>query len=136
MIKPFIAENLKEVQPAVLAYIGDSVFELYARCHVAAFHAGTSQKMHTQTIEYVNAKAQAKAMLALKDELTEEEDSYYRRGRNSNPHSVSKNSDIADYMNATGFEALMGYLFLDNQTERMEYLLYTSFDIIDDKVEL
>ena len=135
MIKPFIAENLKEVQPAVLAYIGDSVFELYARCHVAGSHAGTNRKMHKQTVEYVNAKSQAKAMMGLLDELTEEEESYFRRGRNSNPHSVSKNSDIGDYMNATGFEALMGFLFLDNQTERMEYLLYRSFDIIDGRTE-
>ena len=65
------------------------------------------------------------------DELTEKEADYFRRGKNSNPHAVSKNATHADYMYATGFEALLGYLFLNNEEPRMEYLIYKSFDICD-----
>ena len=65
------------------------------------------------------------------DELTEKETDYFRRGKNSNPHAVSKNANHADYMYATGFEALLGYLFLNNEEPRMEYLIYKSFDICD-----
>ena len=68
---------------------------------------------------------------ALADELTEVEADYFRRGKNSNPHAVSKNANHADYMYATGFEALLGYLFLNNEEPRMEYLIYKSFDICD-----
>ena len=65
------------------------------------------------------------------DELTETETDYFRRGKNSNPHAASKNASHADYMYATGFEALIGYLFMDNQEARMEYLIQRSFEIAD-----
>ena len=65
------------------------------------------------------------------DELTETEQNYFRRGKNSNPHASSKNASHADYMYATGFETLIGYLFMDNQESRMEYLIQRSFEIAD-----
>ncbi|MCR4689377.1 MAG: ribonuclease III [Saccharofermentans sp.] len=131
MIKPFIATDLREVSPLVLAYIGDSVYELYARCHASTHGAGSNNKLHKDTVHYVSAEAQAHSARALMDELTEEEQDYFRRGKNSNPHAVSKNSSHVDYMYATGFEALIGFLFLDNQEPRMEYLIFKSFDITD-----
>ena len=131
MIIPFIASDLREVSPTVLAYIGDSVYELYARCHVASKFAGNNNKMHKKNVGYVSAIAQSKAMRILESELDEEEESYFRRGRNSNPHTSSKNANHGDYMYATGFEALIGYLFLNNEESRMEYLIYKSFDICD-----
>ena len=131
MIKPFIAADLREVSPLVLAYIGDSIYEVYARCKSATLGAGSNNKMHNNTVHYVSAEAQAMSARALAGELTEIESDYFRRGKNSNPHAVSKNANHADYMYATGFEALLGYLFLNNEEPRMEYLIYKSFDICD-----
>ena len=135
MIKPFIAQDLREVSPLVLAYIGDSVYELYARCKSASHGAGSNNKLHKDNVHYVSAEAQAKSIRQLVDELTETEQDYFRRGKNSNPHAASKNASHADYMYATGFEALIGYLFLNNEESRMEYLIYKSFDICDGVVE-
>ena len=131
MIIPYIASDLREVSPAVLAYIGDSVYEVYARCKSASLGAGSNNKMHNNTVHYVSAEAQAQSIRVLADELTDIETDYFRRGKNSNPHAVSKNANHADYMYATGFEALIGYLFLNNEESRMEYLIYKSFDICD-----
>ena len=131
MIIPYIASDLREVSPQVLAYIGDSVYELYARCHVASKTAGNNNRMHKLNIGYVSAVSQAKAMRVLENELDEEEEQYFRRGKNSNPHSVSKNANPAEYMYATGFEALIGFLFLDNRSARLEYIINRTFDILD-----
>lgn len=131
MIIPYIASDLREVSPQVLAYIGDSVYELYARCHVASKTAGNNNRMHKLNIGYVSAVSQAKAMRVLENELDEEEEQYFRRGKNSNPHSVSKNANPAEYMYATGFEALIGFLFLDNRSTRLEYIINRTFDILD-----
>ncbi len=131
MIIPFIASDLREVSPTVLAYIGDSVYELYARCHVASKFAGNNNKMHKKNVGYVSAKAQSRAAHMLQDELDEEEMSYFKRGRNSNPHSTSKNANPGEYMNATGFETLIGFLFLDNRSARLEYIISRTFDILD-----
>lgn len=133
MIIPFIATDLREVNASSLAYIGDSVYELYARCHVAARTSSQSGKMHKLAVHYVSAQSQAKVIRELEGELTEEEDAYFRRGKNSNPPTVSKNASVVDYMYATGLEALIGYLFLDNQTERLEYLINRAFEVLDDE---
>lgn len=137
MIIPFIAADLREVSPLVLAYIGDSVYELHARCHVATKGAGNSNKMHKKTIGYVCASAQAKVVKRLINEgyLNEEEMDYFKRGRNSDPHSFPKNADPLEYKIATGFEALIGFLFLNNSTKRLELLLNRCFEILDEEPE-
>lgn len=131
MIIPFFAGDLREVSPSVLAYVGDGVYELYARCWVSSHVSAKSGKMHKMTVKYVSAEAQAFAVRNLMKELTEQEENYFRRGKNSNPSSMSKNASPADYMYATGFEALIGFLFLDNQNSRLEYLISKAFDILD-----
>ena len=73
MIKPFIASDLREVSPLVLAYIGDAVYEVYARCHASNYGAGNNNKLHKRTIRYVSAEAQAEISRQLMDELTETE---------------------------------------------------------------
>jgi len=132
MIKPFIATDLREVAPDVLAYIGDGVYELYARCHSVGQGAANSNKVHRHNLKYVSATAQAKAVRVLEAEFDEEEKAYYLRGKNSNPHSVSKNADHIDYLCATGFETVIGFLFMDNREERMQYLIYKTFEILDE----
>lgn len=133
MIIPYIAGDLREVQPSVLAYVGDAVYELYSRCWVAEHCAKKSGTMHRRAIKYVSAEAQAMVIRELMPELTEQEENFFRRGKNSNPSSMSKNASPADYMYATGFETLIGYLFLDNQEARLEYLISRAFEIIDNK---
>jgi len=133
MIIPFISTDLREVNSSALAYIGDSVYELYARCHVASRSASDSGKMHKKTINYVSAASQAKAIRALESELDEEELGYFRRGKNSNPPTVSKNASPADYMYATGFESLIGFLFLDNRESRLDYIIERAFEVLDDE---
>ena len=133
MIIPFIATDLREISASSLAYVGDAVYELYARCHVASRTSSQSGKMHKLTIHYVSAESQAKAIRALEPELTEEEDSYFRRGKNSNPPTVSKNASPADYMYATGFESLVGFLFLNNQSERLDYIIQKTFEVLDNE---
>jgi len=131
LIIPFIATDLREINASVLAYIGDSVYELYSRCHVSAKTAANSGKMHKVNVKYVSAQAQAKAVNALLPELTEEELDYFKRGRNSNSPTMAKNAGPVDYMNATGFEALIGFLFMDNQEERLDYIIAKAFEVID-----
>ena len=133
MIIPYFAGDLREVQPSVLAYVGDAVYDLYARCWVAEHFSNKSGVMHKKTIKYVCAEAQAEAIRHLMDELTETEENYFRRGKNSNPGSMAKNASPADYMYATGFETLIGYLFLDNQEARMDYLINKAFEYLDNK---
>jgi ribonuclease-3 family protein len=87
--------------------------------------------MHKFNVHYVSAASQAKAATALADELTEEEIEYFKRGRNSNSPTMSKNASPMDYMNATGFEALLGFLFLDNQGDRLDYIIQRAFEVID-----
>ncbi len=135
MIIPYFAGDLREVSPSVLAYIGDGVYDLYARCWVAEHCSNKSGMMHKNTIKYVCAEAQAEAIRHLMDELTETEENYFRRGKNSNPGSMAKNASPADYMYATGFETLIGYLFLDNQEARMDYIINKVFDYLDNKSE-
>lgn len=133
MIIPFIATDLREVNASALAYVGDSIYELYARCHVAARSSSQSGKMHKLTVKYVSAQAQAKAIRAIEPELSEEELGYFRRGKNSNPPTMSKNASPVDYLYATGFEALLGFLFLNNDEERLDYIIQKAFEVIDDE---
>ena len=109
--------------PLVLAYLGDAVYELVIRTRVV--NRGNTQvnKMHRMTAGLVKAEAQAKMYMLLEEELTEEEQAVYRRGRNAKSHTMAKNATVSDYRNATGFEALMGYLYLTDQIERMVELI-------------
>lgn len=107
--------------PATLAYIGDAVYELIVRMQVAA-DGGSSGLLHGRAVRLVSAKAQAKALHELESTLTKDEYDWYRRGRNVRPHSRPKHAEAVDYRIATGFETLIGYLYLTGQTERLDEL--------------
>lgn len=120
--------GMKEVDPKmssplVLAYIGDCVFDLIIKMRVAAAGNRQVQKLHEETSHYVQASAQSYMMRAMQDHLTEEEHSVYRRGRNARSVSPAKNQSITDYRRATGFEALLGYLYLSGEYERLTELV-------------
>ncbi|NLO35686.1 MAG: Mini-ribonuclease 3 [Clostridiaceae bacterium] len=123
MILPAVGRDLREVPVSVLAYIGDAVYELYVRMHSCRDCLGKSGQLHRRSVSKVKAQAQAQAVQKLLPLLGEDELSIYRRGRNSQPSSRSRHADPADYQMATGLEALIGYLALRNDDQRLDDLM-------------
>ena len=123
---PMTTKQARELNPLVLAYIGDGVHTLYARLEELGNTTGKADKLHKAVTARVKAEAQAKGMQAIMDELSEEESDVFHRARNAHTHSMAKNATVSDYRLATGFEALVGYLYLTGQRDRLEYLLNKS----------
>lgn len=105
-----------------LAHMGDSVFEILVRGWLCAHGRETSANLHRATVSYVSAPAQARLVDRLLPLLTEEEQGYYRRGRNAHVHAVPKNATAGEYGKATGLECLLGALWLSGRTERINEL--------------
>jgi ribonuclease III family protein len=123
-----IADNLLgQYSPLVLAYIGDAVYELMVRTNVVAAGPRRIKEIHLDTVEMVKAEHQAHLIRLLTNELTEAEQAIVKRGRNtrSNP---PKNAEMYQYRLSTGFEALMGYLYLKGDMERLEYIFKRSME--------
>lgn len=119
------------LSPLSLAYIGDAVYELYVRTHIMKDENLPVNTLHKTATGYVKAKAQSDIIHHLENELTETELAVYKRGRNAHSHTSAKNADIVDYRHATGFEALIGYLYLSKSEQRLYYLLNKSVKFID-----
>ncbi len=119
--KSLNGEDIKMLSPLQLAYIGDAVYELFIRTYLLDSSMPV-KKLHNETTQYVKAKSQSDIIHALEDALTEEEKDLVRRGRNAKTNSMPKNAELIDYKYATGFESLMGYLYLTGKDERMEEL--------------
>lgn len=117
-------QDIRTYSPLTLAYIGDGIYELIVRTVIVGQANRPTHELHKLTTRYVKAQAQAQMLLSLKEELTEEEADVARRGRNAKPYTTAKNASRADYHKATGFEALMGYLYLTGQTERLLELVH------------
>jgi ribonuclease III family protein len=122
-LRPESGADIREMPISTLAYVGDAVYELAVRLHFADKSSAKSGELHRASVKLVRAAAQAEAARNLQDDLTDEESAIFRRGRNSSPGSMPKNADPADYMAATGFEAVIGYLYLKGETSRLEQLL-------------
>ena len=119
----FGAKDTRELNPLQMAYIGDTVHDLYVRSLLLA-RGMTVGRMHRQAVRMVSAHAQAKMLEAIEPELTDGEADVARRGRNAQAkHAAPKNADPADYSHATGLEALWGYLYLSGQTQRLDELM-------------
>ena len=116
-------KNINLINPLVLAYIGDSVYEVYVRTKVVNDGMLKTNKLHRLSTEYVKAKAQAEALVSILENLTEEELNIVRRGKNANSNTIPKNADVVDYKKATALEALIGYLFLSNKLERLDEII-------------
>ena len=110
------------MSPLTWTYVGDSVYELFIRNYLIQTTNLKPHKLHIQAIKYVKAKAQKETLEKIKNELTEEELDIVRRTRNTENHHVAKNANPDDYMYATAFEGLIGYLYLTN-TKRLEEIL-------------
>ncbi len=111
--------DLRVYSPLVLAYIGDAVYELIVRTVLVSQGNCPVNKLDRRASALVKAQAQSAMMDTLWPLLREEEQDIYRRGKNSKPHTRAKNASVEDYQRATGFEALMGYLYLKRDTARL-----------------
>ncbi len=116
-------EEVNQMSPLTWAYVGDAVFELYIRTYLINTTNLKPHELHVKSIKYVKAKAQADILQKLEDDLTQEEKDVVRRGRNTQTHHTAKNASVQDYMYATAFEALIGYLYLTKQDERLNEIL-------------
>ncbi|MCL0062642.1 Mini-ribonuclease 3 [Peptococcaceae bacterium] len=115
-------EDVNLLSPLVLAYIGDAVYELVVRRFLVAKGIAKADNLHKKAVEFVRAKAQAKVMLALQEHLKDEELRIVRRGRNAKSRTP-KECKISDYRFSTAFEALIGYLYLKGDVDRLNYIL-------------
>lgn len=109
--------------PLVLAYVGDAVYEIMIRTKVVNDGSVQVNKLHKHSAALVKAETQAKMITALMEELTEEEVAVYKRGRNAKSYTMAKNASMKDYRMATGFEALIGFLYLADQNHRLTELV-------------
>ena len=130
--------QMKEVDvhsysPLPLAYIGDSIYDLIIKSLVINQGNRQVNKLHKETSMYVQASTQSLMMRAMQEELTEEEHAVYKRGRNAKSVSPAKNQSITDYRRATGFEALLGYLYLKKEWKRMLDLVKIGLDSLKEK---
>jgi len=129
-----LEEYIGEVQPGdlsplVLAYVGDACFELYIRSRVVAENPKLPpQKLHRLTVGYVSASSQSDIIHGIWEHLNENERAVVKRGRNAKSGTSPKNADVVQYRYATGFETLLGYLFLAGETERLLYILEKAYD--------
>ncbi len=114
--------QLQGLSSLALAHIGDAVYELLVRSWMCAHGKATSGNLHRETVRYVCAPAQAASMERLLPLLTQEEQGVFRRGRNAHVSQVPRNASRGQYMQATGLEALFGYLYLTGQKERINAL--------------
>lgn len=115
--------DIKTYSPLTLAYIGDGIYDLVIRSVVVDRGNTKAAKLHQTTSQLVKAHAQSEMMNAILPLLTEEEEDVYRRGRNAKSPTMAKNATMSDYRRATGFEALMGYLYLKDEFGRIVELV-------------
>ena len=123
--------EVRTYSPLTLAYIGDGIYDLIIRSLVVAKGNTRAGELHKRTSQIVKAKTQAEMIEAILPMLTEEEADIYRRGRNAKSPTMAKNATMADYRKATGFEALMGYLYLKDEFPRIVDLVKAGVEEMD-----
>ena len=115
--------DIRTYSPLTLAYIGDGVYEAIIRTYLVKKGNAPAGRLHQRASRLVSARAQSAMVEALSPHLTKEEEQIYKRGRNAHPSTMAKNATVADYRRATGFEALLGYLYLKEDWKRMTDLV-------------
>lgn len=123
LIEDLSVKEANQLSPLQLAYIGDAVYELFIRNYIISKRKVSVHQLHKESIKYVKAKAQKDIVFAIKDNLTEEEWNTVKRGRNAKSGTIPKNADVQDYKYATGFETLIGYLYLLKRFDRLVEVL-------------
>ncbi len=115
--------DIVNYSPLTLAYIGDAIYEIVIRTMIVAKGNCAVEKLHKKTTQLVKAKKQAEMIQKIENELSEEEERIFKRGRNAKSYTMAKNATMKEYRLATGFEALMGYLYMTEQEDRMMELI-------------
>ncbi len=115
--------DITNYSPLTLAYIGDGIYEIIIRTIIVDEANRQVSKIHNAASKLVKAQTQAELVFLLMDDLTEEEQGIYKRGRNAKAITRAKNASMTDYRTATGFETLMGWLYLTGQSQRMMFLI-------------
>lgn len=123
--------DISTYSPLTLAYIGDSIYDLIIKSLVISHGNRQVNKLHKDTSSLVQASTQSLMMRTMQEHLTEEEHAVYKRGRNAKSVSPAKNQTVTDYRRATGFEALLGYLYLKKDWKRMLDLIKIGLDSIE-----
>ena len=128
--------EVEMMSPLTWAYLGDSIYEAYVRTYFIETTNFIPHKLHIKAIKYVKAKAQADALKKIYNSLTPKEQEIVRRSRNTQNHHVAKNADPADYMYATAFEGLIGYLYLINDQERLQEIIKKVINIHNEELAI
>lgn len=121
--------DVKQLHPLVLAYVGDAYFHLFVRTRLLSYEQAKVQALHSFSAQIVSAVWQARAYQGIEAALTEEEKGIYRRGRNAKSHTP-RSASVAEYHMSTGFEALLGSLYLSEQNERLYEIAEAAFQVI------
>lgn len=122
--------NVAQYSPLTLAYIGDCVYELIIRTNLVYMGNAPVNTLNKKASDYAKAGTQAKIIEAVMEELTEEEQAAYKRGRNAHSFSKAKNATAGDYRKATGFESLLGYLYLQKRFDRITEIVKKGWEAI------
>lgn len=119
-----MANNYQQMNGIALAYMGDAIYEVFVRQHLLASGMHKPTKLHHTATRYVSAKAQAALIQKMQADnlLSDEEQEFFKRGRNAKSHTSAKNTSVLTYRISTGFEALFGYLYLSGQDDRLNFL--------------
>ena len=125
-------QEVNAMSPLILAYIGDAVYELYIREYLVNTTNLKPNKLHSEAIKYVCAKAQSEVLKELEEVLSEKEQEIVRRARNTKNHHLPKNTKVIEYIYSTAYEALIGYLYMTRQDDRLKYILeYSREKLVD-----
>lgn len=125
------SKRAADFSPLALAYLGDGVYELYVRERILRENENLpAYALHKSAVHYVSASAQSASMHAVEPMLDELETAVYKRGRNAKSPTVPKNADVGDYRRATGFEALLGFLYLEGEEERLSEIMNAAFETV------
>lgn len=123
--------DLRNYSPLTLAFLGDCVFDLIVRTVIVERGNRAPESLHKKKSAVVKAQTQAKMAESILELLTEEEITVYKRGRNAKSYSVAKNASVSDYRKATGFEALLGYLYLQDKEDRIIELVKSALKALE-----
>ena len=123
--------DIQKVPMQTLAFIGDAVYNVYIRIFLASLNNVKTGVLHKESIKYVSAKGQSYIIDKIYEILTDDEINVYKRGRNTNVGTISKHVDVVEYKKATGFEALIGYLYITKQNERLDFLVKKCIECFD-----
>ena len=131
--RPMDMMQVRMMNPLVLAYIGDTVYDLFVRTYLIHSYDISVHQLHIKSISFVKAASQSETLRNIDELLTEDEKSIVKRGRNAKSGTIPKNADVTEYRWATGFESLLGFLYLTGQEERLYQILGYVLDAREQK---